>query len=615
QSAKEFFQPKTTSNCSTSLWETMFIRYGYSGTRENISGIDPRVIEGTVTQTVITHNVAYQVDDLDAYDSDYNDFSTAKAVLMANLSSYGSDVLSEIRPMLYDGSVIAKENNVISIADSEKTLMHEEENINTSVHVNSFVAMNDSVNYVEMCNKCLELEVELIKQHNMVDKDEYNRLSKSFSKLEQHRISVELAMQLNKEIFQKNDISVNQTEPTFDHLNNLKAKDKNNRKTHIYYLRHTMKQATILREIVKQAKSQNSLDSISYSVCKYVKLIQEFLGYVRDTCPDIHKPSEKLVDVTPINKKKIVSFKTNSVKKAKMKEELKPTGKVFTKIGYNWRPIGRTFILVRNTCPLTRITTMNKVPLRESVPLEVVTQESVVTKVYIRRPKIEYAGQEDCTDNEIEFVNQTLHSYYESVGISHETLVAQSPKQHGVVKRQNHTLVKATRTIKPDLSYLHVFSALCYPNNNSEYLGKLQAKANIGIFNGYAPKKKAYRIYNRRIRKIMKTIHVDFDELMVMASEQHDVFQVPVAVAPRAAELAYSPVSTSIDQDALSKNVIRDPSRSVSTRKQLQTDATWCYFDAFLTSVEPKSFKQAMIKPSWIDAMQEEINEFERLQV
>ncbi|GKC29469.1 retrovirus-related pol polyprotein from transposon TNT 1-94 [Tanacetum coccineum] len=62
-------------------------------------------------------------------------------------------------------------------------------------------------------------------------------------------------------------------------------------------------------------------------------------------------------------------------------------------------------------------------------------------------------------------------------------------------------------------------------------------------------------------------------------------------------------------------NVIGNPSRSVSTRKQLQTDAMWCYFDAFLTFVEPKSFKQAMTEPSWIDAMQEEIHEFQILEV
>ncbi|GJW04344.1 retrovirus-related pol polyprotein from transposon TNT 1-94 [Tanacetum coccineum] len=259
----------------------------------------------------------------------------------------------------------------------------------------------------------------------------------------------------------------------------------------------------------------------------------------------------------------------------------------------------------------------------------------------------------------------------------------------------------------------------------------------IGIFVDYAPAKKAFRIYNRRTRIITETIHVTFDELTVMASEQFSLgpglqgmtpatsstglgsnpisqqpclppirddwdwlFQpmfdeyfnpptivvspVPEAAAPRAEVLADSPVSTSIDQDAPSTsipssqehehspiisqgfeespktptfhddplnespnedstsqgsssnirqihtpfehlgrwtkdhpiaNVIRDPSRSISTRKQLETDAMWCYFDAFLTSVEPKNFKQAMTEPSWIDAMQEEIHEFERLEV
>nr|GEX45226.1 hypothetical protein [Tanacetum cinerariifolium] len=56
---------------------------------------DSRVAEDPVTQTVVTHTAAYQADYLDAYDSNCDDFSTAKAVLMANLSSYGSNVLFE----------------------------------------------------------------------------------------------------------------------------------------------------------------------------------------------------------------------------------------------------------------------------------------------------------------------------------------------------------------------------------------------------------------------------------------------------------------------------------------------------------------------------------------
>ncbi|GJT51232.1 retrovirus-related pol polyprotein from transposon TNT 1-94 [Tanacetum coccineum] len=65
-----------------------------------------------------------------------------------------------------------------------------------------------------------------------------------------------------------------------------------------------------------------------------------------------------------------------------MKEVWKPTRKVFTKIGYKWKPTGRTFTLVENACPLTRITTTNKVPLRELVPLE------VIAKNLSKRPKV-----------------------------------------------------------------------------------------------------------------------------------------------------------------------------------------------------------------------------------
>nr|GEU37825.1 integrase, catalytic region, zinc finger, CCHC-type, peptidase aspartic, catalytic [Tanacetum cinerariifolium] len=66
-------------------------------------------------------------------------------------------------------------------------------------------------------------------------------------------------------------------------------------------------------------------------------------------------------------------------------------------------------------------------------------------------------------------------------------------------------------------------------------------------------------------------------------------------------------------KDHPTANVIGDPFCFVSTKKQLQTDAMWCFFNAFLTLVEPKNFNQSMTKPSWIDAMQEEIHKFERL--
>nr|GEU72530.1 hypothetical protein [Tanacetum cinerariifolium] len=137
----------------------------------------------------------------------------------------------------------------------------------------------------------------------------------------------------------------------------------------------------------------------------------------------------------------------------------------------------------------------------------------------------------------------------------------------------------------PDLSFLHVFGALCYPTNDSENLGKLQPKANIGIFIGYAPTKKAFWIYNRCTKRIVETIHVDFDELTAMASEQsssglalNDMtpatissglfvdHQAPEVIAPIAdvippvqADSTGSPSLTTVDQD------VPSPSKSHTT--------------------------------------------------
>nr|GFC00554.1 hypothetical protein [Tanacetum cinerariifolium] len=62
-------------------------------------------------------------------------------------------------------------------------------------------------------------------------------------------------------------------------------------------------------------------------------------------------------------------------------------------------------------------------------------------------------------------------------------------------------------------------------------------------------------------------------------------------------------------------NVIGNLSRPVSTRKQLATDALWCLYSSVLSKIEPKNFKSAIIEDCWFQAMQDEIHEFDRLQV
>ncbi|GJW97136.1 retrovirus-related pol polyprotein from transposon TNT 1-94 [Tanacetum coccineum] len=360
------------------------------------------------------------------------------------------------------------------------------------------------------------------------------------------------------------------------------------------------------------------------------------------------------------------------------------------------------------------------------------------------------------TDNGTEFVNKTLYDYYESVGIFHQKTVPRTPQQNGVVERRNRTLVEAAQTMlifskapmflwaeavatacytqnrslihtrhdktlyelvhnkKPDLTFFRVFGALCYPTNDSEILGKLQPRADIGIFIGYAPSRKgpasnlltpgpiSSRLVpnlapalpyvpptNKELEMLFKPM---FDEYFNPPGIRQDpipnVAQDPVIPTGPSVSIAIDPdapsgshTSSPLDHhsssvhhgvageqyaevnpfaaadpepfvnvfapdynsEALSSgeitipesnqstlphehirkwtdshpldNIIGNPSRPVSTRKQLATDALWCFYNSVLSKVEPKNFKSAATEDCWFQAMQEEIHEFDRLDI
>ncbi|GKA23306.1 integrase, catalytic region, zinc finger, CCHC-type containing protein [Tanacetum coccineum] len=179
-------------------------------------------------------------------------------------------------------------------------------------------------------------------------------------------------------------------------------------------------------------------------------------------------------------------------------------------------------------------------------------------------------------------------------------------------RRHNKTPYELLRDKKLNLSYLHVLGALCYLTNDCEDLGKLKPIADIGIFVDYDPAKKAYRIYNKRACLIIETIHVNFDELTVMAFKQYssepgpqlltpgitssglmqnppsptpyvpptkkdldiffqpmfdEYFNPPPSVAshvPEPADSTRTPSSTSIDQDAPSLSTCQTPQETQS---------------------------------------------------
>ncbi|GJS66498.1 retrovirus-related pol polyprotein from transposon TNT 1-94 [Tanacetum coccineum] len=210
------------------------------------------------------------------------------------------------------------------------------------------------------------------------------------------------------------------------------------------------------------------------------------------------------------------------------------------------------------------------------------------------------------TYNETEFVNQTLYEFYENVGISHQTSVARTPQQNGVVERQNRTLIEAARIIDDwDRLFQPMFDE--YFNPPSIVVSPVQeATASRALV--LADSLVLTSIdQDAPSTKLPKTPTFRDDPLHEDSTSQGSSLNVRQTYTPFEHLGRWT-------KDHPIANVIGDPSRFVSTRKQLETDAIWCCFDAFLTSVEPKNFKQAMTEPSWIDAMQEEIYKFQRLE-
>ncbi|GJS04480.1 retrovirus-related pol polyprotein from transposon TNT 1-94 [Tanacetum coccineum] len=131
---------------------------------------------------------------------------------------------------------------------------------------------------------------------------------------------------------------------------------------------------------------------------------------------------------------------------------------------------------------------------------------------------------------------------------------------------------------KPNLQYFRVFGSLCYPTNDYDDVGKLKAKADIGIFVGYAPTKKAYRIYNKRTRKIQETVHVAFDEL----TEGLTSVQTSSGLAPQ--QMTSVPNSTELELTALQSGrsrsaLVKDPEPPSVPPTKKQVDDLFQWFD------------------------------------
>ncbi|GJS32591.1 retrovirus-related pol polyprotein from transposon TNT 1-94 [Tanacetum coccineum] len=466
----------------------------------------------------LTTTAIFQTDDLDAFDSDCDEAPSASAILMAKLSAYDSDVLPKDK---------------LAYAEMEQS-------------------------FIDEYSRGVQLEAELCKKNDMVEKDVYNELSKRSLRLVQHCINLEITVQQMKESLRNKKPCNNQDAHEFPELfeiNELKAQlqKKNtsisNLKEHIATLKGVKsstsgngsqpsgnnKKNKIPRTTSsnQKNKAEDHFRSVKSSLNKKNRVSE----CNASTKPNVLKANSKSIFktcneclLTACHDFCVVDYLNNVNKLAKYrsaksnkKKDGKLTGKVFTNVGYRWIPTGRTFTIDGNKCPLTRITSTTVVPPKKPFLAKVVKKTPPSSK-NLGKPNAKNVG----------------HSNYSLP----PSVVSRAPPAAAVAPNHNDTTgTPSSTSVDQDA-----------PSASTSQTTK-DNKALI--------------------------LHQD----VIIESDVHTNHQ------------PFEHLSKWTKNHPLD-NVIGNPSRPVSTRKQLQTDAMWCYFNAFLTSVEPKNYKEALLESS-----------------
>ncbi|GKC61730.1 retrovirus-related pol polyprotein from transposon TNT 1-94, partial [Tanacetum coccineum] len=223
------------------------------------------------------------------------------------------------------------------------------------------------------------------------------------------------------------------------------------------------------------------------------------------------------------------------------------------------------------------------------------------------------------TDNGTEFVNQTLREYYEKVGISHETSVARSSQQNGVLTAMAsehsisgptlHEMTPATISSglvpnpHPSTPIDHPAPEVVSPQVIAPVLADSTDSPSSTTVDQDAPSLIAHMgndlYFGVPIPEVSSDQPSSLDTIHIIVHPDHQI----------------SEHNSKWTKDHPLETIIGELERPVSTRLQLHEQALFCYYDAFLTAVEPKTYKDALTQAYWIEAMQEELNEFERLEV
>nr|GEU34734.1 hypothetical protein [Tanacetum cinerariifolium] len=687
---------------------------------------DPGIAETSSTQYAVTNNATYQADDLDAYDSDCDELNSAKIALMERILKEKNNVdnasvsyeqslkieklkhtLSEhlkekesleqknscylkraqqLKPKLYDSSVIEKSDAIV-IHDSEETLMLAEEslivklkerlkslsgnvqdkkikreleeietiNIELNHRVTKLVAENEHLKqtYKQLYDSIKSSRVrskeqcdDLIKQVNIKSAKIFDLNASLQEKVLVITALKETLSRLKGKVIVNEVVSLHSIDPELLKIDvaPLAPKLRNNRTAHTDYLRHTQEETATLREIVERV---NLLSSASGSqpqgnVCPLTRIATTAIVPFREPIPIESNTDKPVVTL-------VYSRKSKAAKKKVLVSNLKINKSVVIQIVLWYLDFGCLKHMSGDHSQLINFIHkfLGTVKFGNDHVAKIMGYRDykignvTILRVYFMEGlghNLFSVGQFCDSDLEVAFCQHTcficnLDGVDLLTGSRGNNLYTLS-LQDMMASSPIYLLSKASKTK----------SWLWHRRLSHLNFGAINHLARQGLVRGL-PKLKFEKDHLCSACAIGKISEDDSSAAKGLGSSvDHQAAEVIASIAevipPNQVDSTGSPSSTTVDQDApsLSKSHTTVETQSsvipqdveednldievahmgndplVFTRLQLYEQALFCYYDAFLTFVEPKMYKEVLTQSCWIEAMQEELNEFERLE-
>ncbi|GJS70519.1 integrase, catalytic region, zinc finger, CCHC-type containing protein [Tanacetum coccineum] len=351
---------------------------------------DPGIPEDQATHTVITHNAAYQADDLDAYDSNCDELNTVKAALMANLSHYGSDALAKSNVVNHSETEITSDSNIIPYSHND-------------------IVLDSSAQSAEIDRLKQTLSEHLKEKESLMQT--VTLLKNDFKKEESMNIDREIA--LEKKIKQLDNIKAQQLKP--------KLYDGNVIKNTSVVVIHDSEEALLLAEESRSKMLLKQKDPMML---------------------------EKKVNTTPVDYAFINQLSQDFETQFVTQTELSVEQSFWSQNSVN-----------------SPEPTLSSRPTKVEVPKEL-PKVSMVNTI-LKKLKHHLAGFDvvEATRTMLIYAKSPLFLWVEAVATACYT-------QNRSIIRLCHdkTPYELLHDKPPDLSFFHVFGALCYPTNDSENL-------------------------------------------------------------------------------------------------------------------------------------------------